>query len=137
MLSFVLEVIYKRKPVWFFFVLLLLAGDVELNPGPGVLKINCCRCNRDGRCKNCSCVKRGLNCESCLPSRLGHCSNLISAPSTAFSQPSNCSSHSVPFSSTPVSRSLSQPLPQCSSTILSQPLIAAASSQPHAVILSP
>ena len=38
----------------------------------------CCRCNRKGLCKGCSCVKAGRPCSGCLPGRLGQCSN--SAP---------------------------------------------------------
>ena len=38
----------------------------------------CCRCNRKGLCKGCSCVKAGCPCSGCLPGRLGQCSN--SAP---------------------------------------------------------
>ena len=37
----------------------------------------CCRCNGSGRCKACSCVKSGTPCVDCLPSRNGHCSNLV------------------------------------------------------------
>ncbi len=35
----------------------------------------CCRCNKTGRCMNCACVKAGNLCQSCLPSRLGQCTN--------------------------------------------------------------
>ena len=35
----------------------------------------CCRCNKTGRCRNCSCVKAGKSCRSCLPIRLGQCEN--------------------------------------------------------------
>lgn len=41
----------------------------------------CCRCNRQGKCKNCSCVKQGKICAGCLPSREGSCSNLRPSPS--------------------------------------------------------
>ena len=34
--------------------------------------MTCCRCNKTGRCRNCSCVKTGSQCLSC---RLGQCSN--------------------------------------------------------------
>ena len=37
--------------------------------------MTCCKCNRTGRCLNCSCVKRGQPCLSCLPQRLGNCAN--------------------------------------------------------------
>ena len=36
----------------------------------------CCGCNRNGRCKNCSCVKEGKKCDSCLPHQTGKCFNL-------------------------------------------------------------
>ena len=36
---------------------------------------DCCRCNRGGRCRNCSCRKNGSQCSSCLPGRLGRCEN--------------------------------------------------------------
>ena len=35
----------------------------------------CCRCNSVGRCKNCSCVKRGSQCVNCLPVRSNRCAN--------------------------------------------------------------
>ncbi len=35
----------------------------------------CCKCNKTGRCRNCACVKAGIQCQNCLPSRLGNCSN--------------------------------------------------------------
>ena len=37
--------------------------------------MTCCRCNRSGRCRNCSCVKNGTLCQDCLPQRLGNCIN--------------------------------------------------------------
>ena len=52
---------------------------------------SCCRCNKTGRCRNCSCVKAGKQCLSCLPHRLGQCSN-YSAATTA--QPPALPSHS-------------------------------------------
>ena len=42
-------------------------GDLSAMP--------CCKCNRTGTCKGCACVKAGLPCTSCLPSRLGSCMN--------------------------------------------------------------
>ena len=36
---------------------------------------NCCRCNSNGKCQNCSCVKSGKSCRNCLPLRLSHCLN--------------------------------------------------------------
>ena len=38
--------------------------------------MSCCKCNRSGRCRNCSCVKSGRTCQGCLPQRLGHCINV-------------------------------------------------------------
>ena len=58
---------------------------------------NCCRCNgTTGRCRNCSCVKAGTHCLSCLPGHLGHCGN----------QPSQPMSSSQPLSSTTTSTSV-------------------------------
>ena len=51
----------------------------------------CCRCNKTGRCRNCACVKAGSLCQSCLPSRLGQCTNsqpvTVSPSSAAVDQP--------------------------------------------------
>ena len=50
----------------------------------------CCRCNRTGSCKGCACVKAGIPCTNCLPSKLGSCvnsphnSSRIQQPSTEF-----------------------------------------------------
>ena len=53
----------------------------------------CCRCNGDGKCRNCSCVKEGKTCTTCLPSRRGRCLNKPhpSAPAPA-NQPVHCPS---------------------------------------------
>lgn len=40
----------------------------------------CCRCNGDGKCKNCVCVKAGKTCTTCLPARRGNCSNMRQPP---------------------------------------------------------
>ena len=48
-------------------------------PGAGRRRLAapvCCRCNRQGKCKNCVCVKQGRVCINCLPSRVGGCQNL-------------------------------------------------------------
>jgi hypothetical protein len=37
----------------------------------------CCRCNRTGSCKGCACVKAGIPCTNCLPSKLGSCVNTL------------------------------------------------------------
>ena len=44
---------------------------------------SCCRCNRNGRCGNCSCRKAGNSCQSCLPGRLGYCTNQTASASVA------------------------------------------------------
>ena len=53
--------------------------------------MTCCKCNRTGRCRNCSCVKGGRQCQSCtcLPLRLGNCANtvLTQPPPTAITGP--------------------------------------------------
>ena len=36
---------------------------------------SCCRCNGNGRCRNCRCVRSGSACFNCLPFRRGHCEN--------------------------------------------------------------
>ena len=45
--------------------------------------MTCCRCNRSGSCRNCSCVKNGQNCTNCLPGRLDKCTNSTSDGSIA------------------------------------------------------
>ena len=39
---------------------------------------SCCRCNRSGICKSCSCVKSGRPCVKCMPGNLGRCQNQLS-----------------------------------------------------------
>ena len=39
---------------------------------------HCCLCCDNGKCVHCLCVQAGRTCFNCLPSRGGHCSNLIS-----------------------------------------------------------
>ena len=51
----------------------------------------CCRCNGDGICRSCSCVKGRKTCVSCLPSRRGRCLN-ISHSSAPATQPVYCPS---------------------------------------------
>ena len=41
----------------------------------------CCRCNRRGLCKGCSCVKDGRPCIDCLPCREDNCHNSTPAVS--------------------------------------------------------
>ena len=39
----------------------------------------CCRCNGNGRCKGCICVRGGKACTNCTPSRSGRCENFDGA----------------------------------------------------------
>ena len=77
---------------------------------------NCCRCNRTGWCRNCSCRKASKNCQSCLPARLGHCLNqtatatatiALASSTTSCGDFTNQSSQSPRNSQVPVSISLS------------------------------
>ena len=56
----------------------------------------CCRCNRTGRCRNCSCVKNGRQCLGCLPQRLGNCINTVQTqpPLSAPATSQDCLPHS-------------------------------------------
>ena len=49
--------------------------------------MNCCRCNRSGCCKNCCCVKQRRVSTSCLPLRLGNCTNLGRRPTVRSESP--------------------------------------------------
>ena len=67
----------------------------------------CCRCNRTGQCRGCACVKAGKLCSSCLPSRLGSCSNVgrrqdpVSCETTTTYTPANLSTTSTAVSPSP------------------------------------
>ena len=54
--------------------------------------MTCCRCNRTGHCQNCSCIKRGQSCQSCLTQRMGNCVNEVQTRS------STSAATDVPFS---------------------------------------
>ena len=41
--------------------------------------MTCCKCNRTGTCKNCSCAKKNSRCTNCLPCRLNKCANISSS----------------------------------------------------------
>ena len=43
---------------------------------------SCCRCNASGQCRNCSCKKSKKECTNCLPSRRGHCANILPTDNT-------------------------------------------------------
>ena len=45
----------------------------------------CCRCNGNGRCRGCVCVRGGRTCTSCTPSRNGRCENLSTSTDRARS----------------------------------------------------
>ena len=51
--------------------------------------MSCCKCNRSGRCRNCSCVKSGRTCQGCHPQRLGNCANGRQSSSQPASSDSN------------------------------------------------
>lgn len=67
--------------------------------------MTCCKCNRSGRCQNCSCVKRGQPCQGCLPQRLGNCVN------TVHTQPSPSASNDMPSQPPPLTNSVPETLP--------------------------
>ena len=68
----------------------------------------CCRCNRTGTCRNCSCKKSGNPCVCCLPGELGYCANSSSAVSASQPLPSTVTSTLSPVdvsNATPTSTS--------------------------------
>ena len=78
--------------------------------GPGRA---CCRCNRFGTCKGCSCVKEGKLCTSCPPGRLERCCNLSHPPPPSASLPAGgFSQHDTPPTTT-----LSNALPSLDSIL--------------------
>ena len=38
--------------------------------------MTCCRCNKGGSCRNCSCAKAKSKCKNCLPCLLNRCLNI-------------------------------------------------------------
>ena len=46
----------------------------------------CCRCNKDGVCRSCSCVKDNKPCKGCQPGRLGKCENGFYSSSSSLPQ---------------------------------------------------
>ena len=53
----------------------------------------CCRCNGNGRCKDCSCQKMGKRCLNCLPACKGACSNLSIEVASLSQSAEESSSH--------------------------------------------
>ena len=47
----------------------------------------CCRCNGNGRCRTCRCVRSGSVCLTCLPLRQGHCENCKEPEEDLIPQP--------------------------------------------------
>ena len=87
-----------------------------------------CKCNRSGSCRGCSCVKKGVACSNCLPSRLGNCLHLVSSPVDTLaanvhpSPPVNLVPIAAP--SDPPSSSVSDALPSLSAILsLSYPTL--------------
>ena len=63
---------YTTSPNWELGKLGKFNGNWE-NSLPEM--VCCCRCNRSGRCRSCACTKANKPCSSCLPLKLGRCSN--------------------------------------------------------------
>ena len=78
--------------------------------------MTCCRCNRTGRCQNCSCVKRGQPCLSCLPQRLRNCVNTVQTRSSALAAADILQPHPDEPNSTPPSTDASQQEPSPTTT---------------------
>ena len=62
----------------------------------------CCRCDKTGTCKGCSCAKEGRNCDNCLPGHLNKCQNSTSGLMTGSkaNTSSSCSTASHQLMST-------------------------------------
>ena len=52
--------------------------------------MTCCRCNRSGICRNCSCVRERKSCSSCLPQHHGRCLNVDNDGSMETEAGHNC-----------------------------------------------
>ena len=66
--------------------------------------IQCCRCNGNGTCKGCSCVKMRRECTNCTPGKKNRCLNSNVAPSTAVLPPAP-NANMMPYRSEPGSTS--------------------------------
>ena len=79
----------------------------------------CCRCNREGTCRNCSCAKSKSCCNGCLLSRLGRCQNEGTSTQLVFSSPlSSSSQHSSRLLEPPSSLMVQPP---CANQLVSSP----------------
>ena len=79
----------------------------------------CCRCNREGTCRNCSCVQSKSCCNGCLLSRLGRCQNEGTSTQLVFSSPlSSSSQHSSRLLEPPSSLMVQPP---CANQLVSSP----------------
>ena len=99
--------------------------------------MTCCKCNRTGRCRSCSCVKRGFPCQGCQPMRLGNCENAnpSQTPSTS-EEPVTLTSNltqSSEYRSTD-SYLVESPEDSIDTAIISQPPITSLSSSDSATV---
>ena len=58
--------------------------------------MSCCKCNHTGRCRNCSCVKGGRACQSCLLHHLGNCVNNANTTQVQVMMPLSAQDESAP-----------------------------------------
>ena len=94
--------------------------------------MGCCRCNKQGSCRGCVCVKEGRSCSNC---RLGKCRNGGSAAAPPVSDSgASCPevSHSLPVPQLPV-----QPNPSLQRLASAAPVDVASSNAVHAPALPP
>ena len=73
----------------------------------------CCRCNKTGKCRRCSCATKGVACKSCQPGEMGKCHNHGPAPAVTVStaSPNVASPHLSSSGSTSSSAVLFSVLP--------------------------
>ena len=103
--------------------------------------LECCRCNDNGLCLRCRCVKSNTCCVSCLPLKRGHCQNdrpdLAQAiwPTDAGSVSVNLRSSGIPTAARP---NPSTPLPLASSPPrVANPFSAASNHAPNVSSFTP
>ena len=89
--------------------------------------VNCCNCNSTGCCGSCACVKANKKCCGSLPSRLGHCLNVVPASSSDDSSnlsppgPNSSLSASVSAPDTPDTLQAQETLPDKSVLPIAEP----------------